>query len=327
MTTLSSPPRPRTSPSAPRPETGRTHDPKSAAAKKSRKRKRHNLTIKFFRRAHLYFGLGLVPFVLLYGITAILFNHPTWFSSSTTTTNDPAMFETLDLPEASALGAELLAALAAESDQPIEPVEGSDPVLLGLYTIDIQDEEERRRYRVYPNSLASTVSVTQLTGDEEEEEPPRLFPEKIDLPGADGMNELIVERIEEASGMESASVRGTPDLEMQVRVDGQDWVIGYDMRSGSITERRVETPRREFDMRTYLLRLHKSRGYPMEFGARTFWGVIVDVTGCLMIFWALSGLIMWWQLRPTRNLGGLTMLVGLALAGALAYAMFLALYF
>ena len=127
--------------------------------------------------------------------------------------------------------------------------------------------------------------------------------------------------------MESALVRGSPDLEMRVLADGQEWILAYDLRDGSLSERKAEDPRREFDFRSYLLRLHKSRGYPMEFSARTFWGVIVDITGCLMIFWAISGIIMWWQLRPTRNLGGLTMLIGLVLSGALAYAMFLALYF
>ncbi len=323
MTTVSTPPASEPPASVSKPKA--SHAVQSAAAKKSRKRKRHNITIKFFRRTHLYFGLALVPFVLLYGITALLFNHPSWFSSSTTTTNDPAMFESLELPTSHLLGAQLVSAIADETDQPIELVEGSDPVLRGLYTIDIQDDEERRRYRLYPNSMISTLSVTPLAG--EEEEPVRVFPEKIDFPGAEGMNDLIVERIEEVSGMESATVRGTPDLEMRVLADGQEWILAYDLRDGSLSERRVEDPRREFDFRSYLLRLHKSRGYPMEFSARTFWGVIVDITGCLMIFWAISGIIMWWQLRPTRNLGGLTMLIGLVLSGALAYAMFLALYF
>lgn len=325
MPTLSTPPSSGPASSESLPKRKVSAAPKAAAAKKSSKRKRHNFTIKFFRRTHLYFGLALVPFVLLYGITALLFNHPSWFSSSTTTTNDPAMFEALDLPTSQLLGQELLAAIAVETDLPIELVEDSDPVLRGLYTIDIQNEDERRRYRLYPNSMISTLSVTPLAGEEEEEV--RVFPEKIDLSGADGMNDLIVERIEELSGMESASVRGTPDLEMRVRADDQEWVLAYDLRTGSLSERKAEDPRREFDFRSYLLRLHKSRGYPMEFSARTFWGVIVDITGCLMIFWAISGIIMWWQLRPTRNLGGLTMLIGLVLSGALAYAMFLALYF
>ena len=75
----------------------------SAAESKRKKRMRHNATIKLTRRLHLYFGLILVPFVLLYGVTAILFNHQTWFSSSTTEAADTSLFSgiTFQDPEAS----------------------------------------------------------------------------------------------------------------------------------------------------------------------------------------------------------------------------------
>ena len=36
------------------------------------------------RRAHLYLGLFLFPWAVLYGVTAFLFNHPTMFSDAPT---------------------------------------------------------------------------------------------------------------------------------------------------------------------------------------------------------------------------------------------------
>ena len=47
-------------------------------------RRRFNMLVRLFRRTHRYFGRLLVPFVLLCGATAILFNHPTWFDATST---------------------------------------------------------------------------------------------------------------------------------------------------------------------------------------------------------------------------------------------------
>lgn len=38
---------------------------------------------KFARRAHLYLGLVLMPWFIMYGITSLAFNHSDWFGKST----------------------------------------------------------------------------------------------------------------------------------------------------------------------------------------------------------------------------------------------------
>ncbi|MAH64889.1 MAG: hypothetical protein CMJ27_00625 [Phycisphaerae bacterium] len=55
---------------------------------------------------------------------------------------------------------------------------------------------------------------------------------------------------------------------------------------------------------------------------RSLWGVLVDTTTALMIFWGLSGIIMWWQIKPTRFNGGIAIVMGVAMAGGLAVGMF-----
>lgn len=56
--------------------------PAPAGAPKARTggRKRFNQVMKLVRRAHLYAGLFMTPWVFLYGVTAVLFNHPDLFS-------------------------------------------------------------------------------------------------------------------------------------------------------------------------------------------------------------------------------------------------------
>ena len=44
--------------------------------------KRYNLLMKWVRRTHMYTGLVLLPWVLMFGASGVLFNHPTWLSPS-----------------------------------------------------------------------------------------------------------------------------------------------------------------------------------------------------------------------------------------------------
>ena len=89
----------------------------------------------------------------------------------------------------------------------------------------------------------------------------------------------------------TSRVRSVPDVEFRVLADGEDVTLTCDLQSGKITQRRTNEPKMDFNLRSFLLRLHKSRGYPSEAGTRTGWAIVVDITGALMIFWGLSGII------------------------------------
>ena len=80
-------------------------------------------------------------------------------------------------------------------------------------------------------------------------------------------------------------------------------------------------------MRSFLLRLHKSAGYPREAGSRMGWAVIVDLIAGLMIFWGLSGIVMWWQMRPFRRTGLILVVAGIALSAVLGYGMLQLIYY
>ena len=51
-----------------------THQPASSG------RRQYNAVMKWIRRVHMYLGLFMMPFILLYAVTGFLFNHPNWFS-------------------------------------------------------------------------------------------------------------------------------------------------------------------------------------------------------------------------------------------------------
>lgn len=63
----------------------------------------------------------------------------------------------------------------------------------------------------------------------------------------------------------------------------------------------------------FLERFHRRRGYARGYAADTAWAVSVDAVIVAMIFWVLSGLWMWWEMKVTRALGALALAGGAAL--------------
>jgi hypothetical protein len=63
----------------------------------------------------------------------------------------------------------------------------------------------------------------------------------------------------------------------------------------------------------FLERFHRRRGYATGYGLDTVWAVSVDLVIIAMVFWVLSGLWMWWEMKMTRPLGFAAFLGGAAL--------------
>ena len=59
-----------------------------------------------------------------------------------------------------------------------------------------------------------------------------------------------------------------------------------------------------------LERFHRRRGYATGYGLDTVWAVSVDLFIVAMVFWVLSGLWMWWEMKVTRRLGLASLLGG-----------------
>ena len=64
---------------------------------------------------------------------------------------------------------------------------------------------------------------------------------------------------------------------------------------------------------SFLERFHRRRGYDTGYSVDTVWAVSVDLFIAGMIFWALSGLWMWWEMKVTRRYGAVALLTGVLL--------------
>lgn len=63
----------------------------------------------------------------------------------------------------------------------------------------------------------------------------------------------------------------------------------------------------------FLGRFHRRRGYETGYGLDTAWAVTVDLVIAAMVFWVLSGLWMWWEMRATRMFGAVAVGSGVVL--------------
>ena len=74
--------------------------------------------------------------------------------------------------------------------------------------------------------------------------------------------------------------------------------------------RKIGIQREEFRALTFLERLHRRRGYDQPYLLEDTWGLTVDMAVVVMVFWSLSGIWLWWELKPTRRWGLITLVAG-----------------
>ncbi len=130
--------------------------------------------------------------------------------------------------------------------------------------------------------------------------------------GAD--SRLVAEQILDDLGMAgSHRVRGKLESG-RIQIFRDDPVspkrITYRPESGElVVEREV------FRAPSFLERMHRRRGYGKGFLVDDSWAVSVDLVIFAMIFWVLSGLWLWWELKVTRKYGLACLTGGLAVFG------------
>lgn len=288
-----------------------------------------NRVLKWVRRAHLYTGLLLLPWVVFFGFSGMLFNHPglgeldqvaAWSGREVAELG----FEAIDPDELAVAIVADLNRSAVGRDLRLVPggtrIDGAF-VLQGqagggalTLTIDPRDGSavlNQARETAKPGA-PDFVSVPVLAGER---------------PEIASLGKTVADLIER-SGIESAgalepSSRGGAELRFQVESATGDrrWNLSWNLLRGGLTARESGAGS-GLDLYSVLTRFHKTHHYPQQFGARWLWSAFADATGLTMVFWGLSGAIMWWQIKPTRLLG----ITGLSVAGVLAFCVFAGTY-
>ena len=313
-----------------------------------RGRSRLRAFVLLLRRLHLYTGLLMLPWVLLYGVTAFLFNHPTFFSDQPTATFDASSLHGTPMsspPVAAELAAQVVAALQARAKPEgrytlVNPEQAKFTREFAFATVQADGREVSVlveidgsggtvRSRPAPPAKVEAVApfangrpVGQRKG--ERASSPRTS-DALNLENP--LHERVkaaVPAILERTGFPNGEVAVTsvPDVRFLMELDGKLWRVTYNAQTGIVSGRSPDEVASEpISTRRFLTRLHLASGYPSVGNARWAWALAVDATAIIMVFWAITGIVMWWQIQSTRWLGLLVLLASAASATWVGIAM------
>jgi hypothetical protein len=288
-------------------------------------------TLQILRRLHLYLGLLLFPWALIYGSSGLLFNHPEFFNEQ------PLHY----------YGASEIAGTPLESRSPPSDIAAQVFEVLKSRlpdkSLQLLDVEKAKYSRDFAFAVVNTTDgpwnalfeVNGNGGTITKPKPTTKKPPETVAPFAqkEGVQAGVplgtqfresLPTILERKGLPSGEVRITsvPDLQFPMSVDGEPWLVSYNSLTGSVSGKPLEADSgRSLSARQFLLSLHKAHGYPSARTVRWGWAVIVDIMSVVLIFWGVSGLFMWWQIKSTRTWGLIVCLSSMVLATLLVVGM------
>lgn len=326
------------------------------------KTKRWTAAIQMWiRRIHLFSGLFMLPWVLLYGFTAMLFNHPNWLTDQRTTVTHFELNELQKqvMPDAKELANRLVVA-ASESPN----LDANDPSREEIEQLGGSRWTGTVVGVVDDDNFTTTINLDPTNGTGYVRRVAKINIPKPDFPTlADGGMKLNLNTDGEFDWQlafsdllselelpaDKLQIRRMPNLEFEAEVNGQSKQLRFvptiararipgvapdnALQSGTLSQTEskllsisgdlfvIGTNPRDMSWRNLLLRLHMAHGYPNEKNSRWFWAVAVDVMFVSMVFWGLSGLVMWWQIKRTRRIGWLILILSAATATWLAIGM------
>lgn len=300
------------------------------------------------RRTHLYLGLFLFPWAILYGVTGFLFNHPTFLADAPTVSYSRVDLAGTALEQAPTVEDQATAVLAAlnEQKQPTQPFRlagGNIRYATRDSFIATVKSDQRSFFVTFDPRTASGV-IRETTPKQAVAGPAPFATGKADPPRQRGMGMMgpmkhdpagvkiadsLIERLQasipvlmERKGFPKGEVTVTtaPDVKFPVDVDGRIWTATFNPLTTSVTGTAGEG-QSELSLRSFLLRMHLTRGYPGEVNTKWVWAVGVDAIALTLCFWGVSGLFMWWQIKATRRAGLIVAATSAVLATVLGLGM------
>lgn len=269
------------------------------------------------RRTHMYLGLVLFPWVIFFGASGMLFNHP---GVGEEVRAHPLSAQLLGQKvgiaalDAHVVASDVVAALrAAGHDYRLD--DGHDSRFYGSTAFEAQGGGETHLLLL---DVAAGRGVVLTRPDHTPPAAPfagTIAPEEVRLaPLLPRLSALLPALDLDVRG--PLEPRASADLRFRMRdASGRRWNVTYDLGSGHI-DGRASDASPALSLHDTLGALHKTHHFPARLGATTFWALFADLTGFTLVLWALSGLVMWWQIKPTRALGVVGVSVGLLIAAA-----------
>ncbi len=281
------------------------------------------------RRVHLYSGIFMFPFVLLYGFTGWFFNHPGLLTGDRTTD----IVVKSDLPSAGETAAQVVDELNYQSlvieGPEIKLTDDRAPRYSSSLTYNVSTLNQSHVVTVNPTTGQARVRTTYKTTESKREPEQEKANPLADFTRTELEKNLLKQVADaippalESAGLESGSVKPSSRLStiiFSADADGVPCVVTYNLANEAVSSLRADEPL-EIENKNFLTRLHVSRHYTPQWDVRWVWALLVDAMFVSMVFWGCSGLFMWWQVKRTRVWGIGVFTVSLVFTAFLAIGM------
>jgi hypothetical protein len=289
-------------------------------------RVRYTRALRVVRRAHMFAGLLLYPWILFYGLSGILFNHPNVGEKLTARPLPPPV-----LAARAGLHPWPPAAVAGDVVAALNLAEGAgayrlDPGFAARFTGPVvlkAPAAEGQHFVLLDLARGGGVLATRYARPAGPT--PTFAARPLGLPRYSlAALEGQLGGLLGAYGLSSpqplrADPRLLPQLELRlIDREGVRWNATYAVGDGRLTGRRTDQwPGVGVSQLSAML--HTTHHYTRELGSRWFWALFQDLLGVLMVFWAGTGLLMWWQMKATRLAGIASVVAALGVAAAVFY--------
>lgn len=266
-----------------------------------------------------------MPWVIFFGLSGMFMNHPGLGPLEILGSRDGKFSKALGYTavDPNHLADQIVALINVDRSQPFQRVAANDAAFDGAMSfqgeladggtgmVTIRPQDGSAVIRKFPNapqseqpsfvkSDLSSISV--------------FSPETLQMIAA----KFLSEEGEQVTGPLTPSPKGGAELRFRITSpeNRETWNVAMNLQNGSLAAQEVGAG--SPGLYTALTRLHKIHNYPEQMSARWIWTLVADATGLTMVFWGLSGVVMWWQMKPTRLIG----IGSLCLAGLVAAYVF-----
>jgi hypothetical protein len=278
-------------------------------------------TMKVVRRVHMYLGLALFPWVALYGLTGVLFNHPDIGRGIERAPVSAARLTAVTGFQAwdpDAVARRVVEQLNRGAAQPYRLDDEHAPQITGWPILAAPGSDGGRR--VLTIDLVDGSAEVAFHPPGQPATPAPFAVPALDVPEyrMSAVEAQVKDALPGLGVAAAGPLRAHPQVGPELRftiIDaaGARWQATYDVRTGAVDGRRVDG---DSGVRfvELLEKLHTTHHYPVHGDITWLWALLADITGITLVIWALTGLVMWWQMKPSRVFGAVAIAVAVIAA-------------
>lgn len=278
----------------------------------------------------MYLGLLLLPWLLFFGLSGILFNHPNIGEEAHGQRIQNSGEHALQAWPALDSANEVIAKLNAQRTENSAKEGGALSLAQDIqpqwdgYAILSAKREDGQETIIWDVDKARGIWVERKARPEPGD--PHFPRTGVELPQlrSQSLGGSIQSLLEAQGRASTLSLRPHPRIGPRLRLvavdeQGQSWNLVYNSATGEVSGRKSDHAP-AIGLSQLFGKLHTTHHFPMKIGARWFWALFEDLLGLSMVIWSLSGMIMWWQLKKTRRWGLVSVAAALVIAGAVMIA-------